>query len=146
MKAKEMHPEDVDVTVESIIFEVGKTTIKNWILEACKCGYWGQCDESQVAKKKRPAIVVEPKYPVWANEELQEKIQELYEWRRDIIKKPVVLESTAAKIVSDLNKLSGEDCDTAIAIIQQSLDNRWNGLFPLREQAEKKVNDYFGQI
>lgn len=71
--------------------------------------------------------------------ELKEAFMEYADMRRKI-KKPITTEQTVARAISRLNRL-GKTAEEKIAILNQSTDNCWQGLFELKEPlpAEKKT-------
>lgn len=64
---------------------------------------------------------------------------------RKEIKKP--LTSSALKLaMNTLSKLSGDDSDLAIAILNQSILNSWQGLFPLKKEKTEKPKNKFNNF
>ncbi len=59
---------------------------------------------------------------------------------RKKIKKPMTDKAISISI-NKLRKLSGDDNDLAIRILEQSIVNCWLGLFPLKEETKKKTGD-----
>lgn len=66
--------------------------------------------------------------------ELLEALEE-YERMRNKIRKPMT-DRARTLALSNLRKLA-KDTPTQIAILEQSIVNSWQGLFPLKEQAEQ---------
>ena len=70
---------------------------------------------------------------------LQEALKE-FESMRKQIKKPVTSDNTRKRILSDLKKLADVNSPQAIAIVNQSTDRCWQGLYPLSKDYEVKTN------
>ena len=60
---------------------------------------------------------------------------------RKKIKKPMT-DRAVELAIKKLNELSGGDNDIAIKIIEQSVMNSWQGLFPLKEEAKSQGIDW----
>lgn len=75
------------------------------------------------------------------NESLNDAFKDYVAMRKEI-KKP--LTSSALKLaMNTLSKLSGDDSDLAIAILNQSILNSWQGLFPLKKEKTEKPKNKF---
>ena len=53
---------------------------------------------------------------------------------RDEIKKPYTSQKSVVAAFNKLQRLSGGVLETAEAIVNQSIENQWQGLFPLKEE------------
>lgn len=71
--------------------------------------------------------------------ELQNALAEFENMRKQI-KKPVTSDNTRKRILSDLKKLADVNSPQAIAIVNQSTDRCWQGLYPLSKDYEVKTN------
>jgi len=49
-------------------------------------------------------------------------------------------------LLKNLNKLSGGDIDTSIAILEQSIMNSWKGIFELKQEKRKAKEISFMEI
>lgn len=63
---------------------------------------------------------------------------------RKKIKKPLATDRAISLAMSNLEKLSKGDNDVAIQILEQSIMNSWQGLFPLKQEVKKQseTSDY----
>lgn len=62
------------------------------------------------------------------------------QYRRDEVKKPFKTIKAEQRNLMGLNRDSGHDEETAIKIIERSMESGWTGLFPLDEQKGKTKN------
>ena len=69
--------------------------------------------------------------PLFENKAVRDAWEE-YRQMRIRIKKPFV-GFTESRAISTLMKISGGDPDKAVAILQQSTDNCWQGLFEIKK-------------
>lgn len=75
------------------------------------------------------------------DERLDEALRGYIAFRKQI-KKPMT--DRAVKLaLNKLDELAGDDTDSKIAIIDQSVMNGWQGLFPLKEHPKKKQEGQF---
>lgn len=72
-----------------------------------------------------------------SNELFVKKWAEWNEYRKQL-KKPYRTQKGAAAAYNHLLNLAGNDTITAIAIIQQSIENEWQGFFPLKTSVVQK--------
>lgn len=88
-------------------------------------------------KNKAPSVY----YP--ADELLNQAFVDYVEMRKKI-KKPLATERAVKLAMSNLEKLSGGDNDVAIQILEQSIMNSWQGLFPLKQETKRQgeATDY----
>ncbi len=72
----------------------------------------------------------------WTNEAFIKawELWKKYKKERNFTYKPIGEQSALAK----LNTISDGDMHTAIAILKQSRENGWSGIFPLKEEQTKK--------
>lgn len=73
--------------------------------------------------------------------EVPEDIKQVFmEWvdMRKGIKKPVMSKGTVTRALNKLNQLA-KTTDKKIAVIQQSIDNCWQGFYPLKDNSPKKM-------
>ena len=89
-------------------------------------------------KKKAPTVY----YPM--DDALNQAFADYVEMRKKI-KKPLATERAVKLAMDNLNKLSGGDNDIAIQIIEQSIMNSWQGLFPLKQEAKKQSKSVFDE-
>lgn len=77
---------------------------------------------------------------------LEKKIDEFYQFRVKL-KKPILEESKEA-FIKKLTKLSGNDDEIAIEILDDSIANGWQGIFELKEKPKQngKQESKFGAI
>ena len=61
---------------------------------------------------------------------------------RKQIKKPLATDRAIELAIKKLDKLSGGDNDKAIEILNQSILNSWQGLFPLKDENTSKGIDW----
>lgn len=57
---------------------------------------------------------------------------------RKRIKKPICTDESLNRVMNKLDKLSEGDNNKAVKILNQSVDNCWQGLFELKEDSEEK--------
>ena len=81
-------------------------------------------------KKDTPTVY----YP--EDELLNQAFLDYIEMRKKI-KKPLATDRAIKLAMNNIEKLSGGDNDVAIQIIEQSIMNSWQGLFPLKEEKQK---------
>lgn len=74
-----------------------------------------------------------PEY--YPDESLNQAFKDYVAMRKQM-KKPMTKKAIELAM-NKLAKLSGNDNDTAVAILEQSILNSWQGLFPLKEKVEK---------
>lgn len=93
--------------------------------------------EEDKNKKDTPTVY----YP--SDEMLNQAFLDYIEMRKKI-KKPLATERAIKLAMNSLEKLSGGDNDVAIQILEQSIMNSWQGLFPLKQETRKqtKPNDF----
>lgn len=100
--------------------------------------------ESTENQKEKPLAKAKgkKKEPFFDDERLNEAFIAYLDMRKQI-KKPAT-ENAVQLARSKLMKLARGDPDTAVAILEQSIFNSWQGLFELKEQPTKKLtfNDY----
>lgn len=87
--------------------------------------------EEDKNKKDTPTVY----YP--ADELLNQAFLDYIEMRKKI-KKPLATDRAVKLAMNNLEKLSGGDNDVAIQILEQSIMNSWQGLFPLKQEAKKQ--------
>ena len=77
---------------------------------------------------------------------LEKKIDEFYQFRIKL-KKPILEESKEA-FIKKLTRLSGNDDEIAIEILDDSIANGWQGIFELKEKPKQngKQESKFGAI
>lgn len=63
------------------------------------------------------------------------KIEEFYNFRKEL-KKPI-LDSSKESFLKKLNKLSNGNNEVAIEILDESISNGWQGIFPLKNNANQ---------
>ena len=85
------------------------------------------------------------KKPFFEDEELNEAFKDFIEMRKKI-KKPMT-EKAITLSISKLDKLSGGSKAKAIAILNQSIEGSWTGLYPLKEpkqnQTAQELDDFY---
>lgn len=65
---------------------------------------------------------------------------------RKRIKKPICTDESLNRVMNKLDKLSEGDNNKAVKILNQSVDNCWQGLFELKEDSkEKKEKNVFDE-
>lgn len=79
-------------------------------------------------------------YPM--DERLNNAFADYVEMRKKI-KKPIATDRAIELAMGNLEKLSNGDNDVAIRILEQSIMNSWQGLFPLKEDKQQKKSDDF---
>ena len=67
--------------------------------------------------------------------ELQEVVQQFVKMRKAI--KAPVTEYSLRLIIKKAKKLGGDDISVVEQIIQQSIENSWRGVFPLKTQTRE---------
>ena len=77
----------------------------------------------------------------YPNDESLDKAFADYVAMRKKLKKPMT-DRAIELAIKKLNELSGGDNDIAIKIIEQSVMNSWQGLFPLKEEAKSQGIDW----
>lgn len=80
-----------------------------------------------------------PQY--FPNDEILNKAFSDYVAMRKQIKKPMS-DKAVELAIKKLNELSGGDNDMAVKIIEQSIMNSWQGLFPLKDVKNSRVIDW----
>ncbi len=93
-------------------------------------------------KKKKEPIELSTYFP--NDEKLNEAYKKYIEYRREI-KDPFKSIKSIESNMKKLEKMSKDEYgvmnnDTAIEIIEQTIANGWKGLFPLKEEKQKKVS------
>ena len=81
-----------------------------------------------------------PRY--YPNDEALDKVFKDYVTMRKQIKKPLATDRAIELAIKKLDKLSGGDNDKAIEILNQSILNSWQGLFPLKDENTSKGIDW----
>ena len=90
-------------------------------------------EEDKEKEKKKNKNKDNSKLTVYyPNDEILDKAFSDYVAMRKQIKKPLT-DRAIELAIKKLNELSGGDNDTAIKIIEQSIMNSWQGLFPLKD-------------
>jgi hypothetical protein len=69
-------------------------------------------------------------------QKLEYKIVKYHEWRKKNKKKPI---TDLARWLRRLAKLSNNDPETAIEVMNVARENGWQGIFPLSEKQTKTV-------
>lgn len=92
-----------------------------------------ELEKEKSKKKKSPTVY----YP--ADELLNQAFLDYIEMRKKI-KKPLATERAMKLAMDNLKKLSNGDNDVAIQILNQSIMNSWQGLFPLKQEAKKQTS------
>jgi hypothetical protein len=87
--------------------------------------------EVRKGKDKKPQAVYYP-----TDDLLNQAFTDYVKMRKEL-KKPMT-ERAVQLAMSNLEKLSGGDNDTAIKILEQSIERSWAGLFELKGNNEKK--------
>ena len=89
-------------------------------------------------KKNTEKKAAEPKAATvyYPNDSVLDDAFRSYVQMRVKIKKPMT-ERAVELAMKELEKLSGGDADTAVAILEQSVLNSWQGLFPLKGAQQK---------
>lgn len=95
-------------------------------------------DKVSIGKNNKGAVYHEPYYP---NDEILNKAFSDYVDMRKKIKKPMT-DRAIELAIKKLEELSGGDNDTAIKIIEQSVMNSWQGLFPLKEEHKPQERNW----
>lgn len=95
--------------------------------------------EIKKSKKKNTPTVY---YPM--DDALNQAFADYVEMRKKI-KKPLATERAVKLAMDNLQKLSNGDNDVAIQIIEQSIMNSWQGLFPLKQEAKKQSKSVFDE-
>lgn len=100
--------------------------------------------EKSKSKKKAQA-------PYFEDEELNEAFKDFIEMRKKI-RKPMT-DKAISLAISKLNKLSNNETNKAIAILNQSIESSWTGLYPLHDdkkpaqnhtnQAAQELDDFY---
>ena len=101
----------------------------------------GRADDVQTAhieEKPQKAAVKKTTEPVvyYPNDTVLDGAFKAYVQMRVKIKKPMT-DRAIELAMKELEKLSGGDADTAVAILEQSILNSWQGLFALRDRQQK---------
>jgi len=79
---------------------------------------------------------------IFTSEILKNKVAEFIEYRKEI-KKPYLSQKSIVSLKQQLSKLSKNDINTSIEIINQTIANGWQGLFEIKKQVpEPKQNNY----
>lgn len=94
--------------------------------------------EGEKRKKKKPSVY----YPL--DDKLNKAFADYVEMRKQI-KKPLT-ERAIELAQKKLEELSKGDNDVSILILEQSVMNCWQGLFPLKEDKQSKKNDDFMEM
>ena len=92
-----------------------------------------ELEKEKSKKKKSPTVY----YPT--DELLNQAFLDYIEMRKKI-KKPLATERAMKLAMDNLKKLSNGDNDVAIQILNQSIMNSWQGLFPLKQEAKKQTS------
>ena len=95
-------------------------------------------DSLKPAKKGKKKIVRDVYYP---NDELLDKAFRDYVDMRNNINKPFSSDEAIDKSMKKLEKLSGGNNDIAIQILDESVMNSWQGLFPLKDSGKRQEKD-----
>lgn len=74
------------------------------------------------------------------NDRLEKELKKYIDFRKE--RKNPLTETNLEYVIKKLDKITGKDDDLKIKIIQQSLENGWLGLFPLKN-IQKKEDDSF---
>lgn len=88
-------------------------------------------------EKNERSIFKMPKNIFPEDEKLNKAFKEYAEMRKKI-KKPILTDDALGRLIKKLNRLSGGDNNLAIAILNQSTDCCYQGLFALKTDDEKK--------
>lgn len=101
----------------------------------------GRADGVQTAhieEKPKKAAVRKTAEPViyYPNDTVLDGAFKAYVQMRVKIKKPMT-DRAIELAMKELEKLSGGDADTAVAILEQSILNSWQGLFALKDRQQK---------
>lgn len=91
--------------------------------------------ERREEKKKGTKV---PKEKYFPTDDLLDKAFADFVSHRKAMKKPM----TEIAIDRMIKKLSGYDNDTAIAALEKSIENGWQGVFPEKEEKKKQGNFY----
>lgn len=91
-------------------------------------------EEYKEKKEKKEVKEIKNKY--YPNDEKLDQAFSDYVAMRKFIKKPMS-DRAVELAIEKLNKLSGGDNDVAIEILNQSVTNSWQGLFPLKDYQQK---------
>lgn len=73
-------------------------------------------------------------------EELSQLVKKWIDYRKSI-KKPYKSQDSLDSFVKHLRELSGNDCQKAEAIIEQSIANQWQGIFELKQKSNVGSNN-----
>ena len=84
-------------------------------------------------KENNPPTPQEEINFIWQEEEFKTIWKEWKQYRKTEFKKTFKTVMSENKAIKHLHNLSGGNLKTAIAIIEQSMGNQWQGLFPLKE-------------
>ncbi len=78
------------------------------------------------------------------NPELRATLED-FRTMRERLRKPLTAKAFSLTC-GELDKLAGEDEAMKIAILNQSIQRGWQGVFPLRDEAKPKANQWAGAI
>lgn len=68
----------------------------------------------------------------FTNEDLKETFREFMQMRA-FIKKPITTNKALVRMINRLQKFAGDDIEIAIAILDQSIRNNWQDIYPLKD-------------
>ena len=75
-------------------------------------------------------------------EELKQALMDFEEMRKKI-KKPLSTDRARQLIINKLTKLAGNNVDLKIEILEQSIMNSWQGVFPIKEERRSSSGNPF---
>lgn len=98
-------------------------------------------DEPKKADKKKPKLKMKDVYKDLP-EELADTLKDFEDMRKAI--KKVATPNAMKLILKDLDKLAGDNTEKKIAILEQSIKNSWQGVFPLKEETNNGIKETNG--
>lgn len=98
-----------------------------------------EVDTANPKSKKKNLTVYYP------NDELLDSAFKEFLTMRNKIKKPIATKQAMTRIMNKVEKISGGNGDLAIEILNQSTDNCWQDLYPLKNNRANKERDILSE-